>query len=128
MLALFVKSRFTYAGRDDRIVPFYGQPQLGGNFELRGFNQYRFSDNNAFIAAIEHRWYAFTGLEMALFVDAGKTVSEKGRIDLSNLNYSGGIGFRARVQDAIVLRFDLATSREGFRWIWSISDVSRRLF
>ena len=128
VLALFVRSKFAFAGSDERVVPFYLQPKLGGNFELRGFDQYRFYDNNAFVAAIEHRWYAFNGLEMALFFDAGKTVSEKGNINLSNLNYGGGIGFRARVQDAIVLRFDIARSREGMQWIWSVSDVSHRLF
>ena len=74
VVALFVKARFAYTGDDDRVVPFYLLPQLGGNFELRGFNQYRFSDNNTFMASIEHRWYAFSGLEMALFLDAGKSV------------------------------------------------------
>jgi hypothetical protein len=128
VVALFARARFAYAGREDRVVPFYLLPTLGGNFDLRGFNQYRFHDNNAFIAAIEHRWYVFTGLEMAVFADGGKTVSEKGHIDFTGLNYSGGIGFRARLQDAIVLRFDIARSREGFRWIWSMSDVSRRRF
>ena len=128
VVALFVKARFAYTGRDDRVVPFYLLPALGGNFELRGFNQYRFSDSNAFMAALEHRWYAFSGLEMALFVDAGKTVPEKGRVDFSGLKYSGGIGLRARVRGAVVLRMDVATSREGTRWIWSMSDVSRRRF
>ena len=90
-----------------------------GNFELRGFNDYRFADNNAFMAALEHRWYAFSGLEMALFVDAGKTVPEKGGVNFSGLNYSGGIGLRARVRGAVVLRMDVARSREGTRWIWS---------
>jgi outer membrane translocation and assembly module TamA len=70
----------------------------------------------------------FTGLEVAAFVDAGKTVSEKGQVDFSGLNYSGGIGFRARLNDAIVLRFDIARSREGVRFIWSMSDISRRRF
>jgi outer membrane protein assembly factor BamA len=128
VVALFVKARFAYTGRDDRVVPFYLLPTLGGNFELRGFNQYRFSDSNAFMAALEHRWYAFSGLEMALFVDAGKTVPEKSRIDFSGLNYSGGVGLRARVRGAVVLRMDVAHGREGTRWIWSISDVSRRRF
>ncbi len=128
VVAVMVKARFSYAEGDDRVVPFYLQPKLGGNFELRGFNQYRFHDNNAFMAALEHRWYAFSGLEMALFVDAGKTVPEKGNIDLSKLNYSGGVGLRARLRGAIVLRMDVARSREGVRWIWSISDVSRRAF
>jgi outer membrane protein assembly factor BamA len=128
VVALFVKARFAYTGRDDRVIPFYLLPNLGGNFELRGFNQYRFYDSNAFMAALEHRWYAFSGLEMALFVDAGKTVPEKGRVDFSGLRYSGGIGLRARVRGAVVLRMDVAHGSEGTRWIWSMSDVSRRRF
>ena len=128
VVALFVKARFAYTGDDDRVVPFYLLPQLGGNFELRGFNQYRFSDNNTFMASIEHRWYAFSGLEMALFLDAGKSVAEKEDVDFSGLNYSGGIGLRVRVRGAVVMRMDVATSREGTRWIWSMSDVSRRRF
>ncbi len=118
VVALFVKARFAYAGGDGRVVPFYLLPQLGGNFELRGFNQYRFSDNNTFMASIEHRWYAFSGLEMALFLDAGKSVPEKGHVDFSELNYSGGIGLRVRVRGAVGMRMDVATSREGARCIW----------
>src|SRR5262245_3348707 len=128
VVGLFARARFAYTGRDDRVVPFYLQPKLGANSDLRCFGPYRFYDNNAFMAAVEHRWYVFTGLEMAVFMDAGKTVSEKGEIDFSGLNYSGGVGFRARVNDAIVLRFDIARSREGLRWIWSMSDISRRRF
>jgi outer membrane protein assembly factor BamA len=128
VVAVLARVTFAYTGRDDRVVPFYLLPKLGGANELRGFNQYRFHDNNAFEATIEHRWYVFTGLEVAAFVDAGKTVSEKEEIHLSKLNYSGGIGFRARVNDAIVLRFDVARSREGVRMIWSMSDISRRRF
>jgi hypothetical protein len=128
VVALFAKARFAYAGRDDRVVPFYLLPKLGGSVEMRGFNDYRFHDNNAFVASVEHRWYVFTGLEMALFVDAGKTVAEKAHVDFTGLNYSGGIGFRTRLNDAIVLRFDIARSREGLRYIWSMSDVSRRRF
>lgn len=127
-VAVFVRSQLAYVGRNDGVVPFYLLPTLGGNFSLRGFGQYRFHDNNAFMASIEHRWYAFTGLEMAAFVDAGKTVAQKGQIDWTRLNYSGGIGFRVRVQDAIVMRFDIARSREGTRLILSLSDISRRRF
>jgi hypothetical protein len=128
VLALFVKARFAYSGEDDGVVPFYLLPQLGGNYDLRGFNQYRFYDNNAFMAALEHRWYVFSGLEMAAFVDAGKTVPEKGHIGFSELNYSGGLGMRVRLYNAVVLRMDVARSREGVRWIWSLSDISRRRF
>jgi outer membrane protein assembly factor BamA len=128
VVALFARARFAYTGRDDRVVPFYLLPQLGGSFELRGFDDYRFADNNAFVAAIEHRWYAFSGLEMALFIDAGQTVPEKGGVNLSSLKYSGGGGMRVRLGGAVVLRMDVAHSREGTRWIWSMSDISRRRF
>jgi len=128
VIALFVKARFAYSGREDSVVPFYLLPHLGGNFDLRGFNQYRFHDNNAFMAALEHRWYVFSGLEAAAFVDAGKTVPEKGHVDFSKLNYSGGLGMRIRLRGAVVLRLDVARSREGVRWIWSLSDISRRSF
>jgi hypothetical protein len=127
VVALFARVTFAYTGRDDRVIPFYLLPKIGGD-DLRGFNQYRFHDNNAFGATIEHRWYVFTGLEMAVFVDGGKTVANKGQIDFSGLNYSGGMGFRARLNDAIVMRFDVARSREGVRLIWSMSDISRRRF
>ena len=70
----------------------------------------------------------FTGLEMAVFLDGGETVPEKGAVAFSKMDYSGGIGFRARVTDAVVLRFDVARSHEGFRWIWSMSDISLRRF
>jgi outer membrane protein assembly factor BamA len=128
VVALFVKAAFAYTGRDDGVVPFYLLPKLGGSFDLRGYNNYRFHDNNALVATVEHRWYAFTGLEMALFLEAGKTVPRKRHVDFTGLDYSGGIGLRARLNDAIVLRFDVARSREGVRWIWSMSDVSRRRF
>jgi surface antigen Omp85-like protein len=128
VVALFARAKFAYTGQDARVVPFYLLAKLGGNFDLRGFGPYRFHDNNALFVAVEHRWYAFAGLEMALFVGAGKTVPEKRDIFRSEMNYSGGIGFRARVNDAIVLRFDIARSREGLRWIWSMSDISRRRF
>jgi hypothetical protein len=128
VIAVFAKARFAYSGHNDGIVPFYLLPQLGGNFDLRGFNQYRFYDNNAFMAALEHRWYVFSGLEAAAFVDAGKTVPDKGHVDFSNLNYSGGLGIRIRLRGAVVMRMDVARSREGVRWIWSLSDISRRSF
>jgi outer membrane protein assembly factor BamA len=128
VVALLVRARFAFTGGDDQVVPFYLQPKLGGNFELRGFAPYRFHDNNSFVASAEHRWYAFSGLEMALFVDAGTTVPSKGSIAIDNLSYSGGFGLRGRLGGAVVVRTDVARSREGWRWIWSMSDVSRRQY
>jgi hypothetical protein len=60
---------------------------------------------------------------MAAFVDAGKVVPLKRDVDPSGLNYSGGIGFRVRMRSAIVSRTDFAVSREGFRLVWTFSDI-----
>ena len=36
VVAILVRSEFAYTGSDDRVVPFYLQPTLGGSIELRG--------------------------------------------------------------------------------------------
>ena len=61
------------------LVPFYGQPKLGGNDDLRSFARYRYYDDNYLIVNVEHRWYAFTALDVALFADAGTVAHERGR-------------------------------------------------
>jgi outer membrane protein assembly factor BamA len=128
VIALFVKARFAFTEHDDQAVPFYLLPTLGGSYDLRGYGNFRFTDNNSIIATVEHRWYAFSALEMALFVDTGTTTPTKGHINTDDLNYSGGLGVRVRLGGAIVLRTDVAKSSEGWRVIWSLSDVSRRRF
>ena len=109
--------------KEDNAVPVYLQPVLGGNDDLRGFGGYRFRDNHSVYLGVEHRWHAASNLEMAAFLDAGKVVPLKREVDPTNLNYSGGIGFRVRVRSAIVSRTDFAVSREGFRLIWTFSDI-----
>jgi hemolysin activation/secretion protein len=105
------------------VVPFYLQPTIGGNDDLRGFPRYRYHDNNSIFFSAEHRWHVFTGLDAALFVDAGKVVARRADIDLSGLKVSGGIGFRIRLVDALVTRIDLAAGRGGFRAIFTFSDI-----
>ena len=46
-------------------VPLYLQPTLGGSDELRGFVPYRFTDYHALNLSVEHRWHAFSFLDMA---------------------------------------------------------------
>ena len=61
---------------------------------------------------------------MAAFLDAGKVVPlKRDAVDVNRLNYSGGIGFRVRARSAVVSRIDFAVSREGFRMIWTFSDI-----
>jgi outer membrane protein assembly factor BamA len=104
-------------------IPFYAQPKLGGNDSLRGFQRYRFYDKHALVLTAEHRWHAFSGLDMALFVDAGKVASRKADLDFNNLEVSYGFGFRFKLNEAYFMRIDFAGGREGLRFMWTFSDI-----
>ena len=62
--------------RDDQTVPFYLEPWLGDNEYLRGFERYRFRDQNAILAAVEHRWHLFSGGHAALVFRSGQSRSK----------------------------------------------------
>src|SRR5262245_48358761 len=106
-----------------QVVPYYLQPTIGGNNDVRGFPRYRYHDNHSVFFSAEHRWHAFTGLDAALFVDAGKVIARKADVDLSDLKVSGGFGFRVRVADAVVMRMEIAAGPEGVRTMWTFSDI-----
>jgi outer membrane protein assembly factor BamA len=104
-------------------VPVFFMPTLGGNNDLRGFARYRYYDNHSVLMSVEHRWYVFRGLDMAVFADAGKVIPRKAAINFSHLEASWGVGFRTRLRDAVVMRTDFAVGRDGFRWMWTFSDI-----
>ncbi len=104
-------------------IPFYAQPKVGGNNSLRGFQRYRFYDKHALVLTAEHRWHAFSGLDMAIFADAGKVASRKADLDFTGLEVSYGFGFRFKMNQAYIMRIDFAGGREGFRFMWTFSDV-----
>jgi outer membrane protein assembly factor BamA len=108
---------------EGHVVPVFFMPTLGGNNDLRGFARYRYYDNHSVLMSVEHRWYVFRGLDMAVFADAGKVIPRKAAIDFSNLEVSWGLGFRTRVRDAVIMRTDFAVGRDGFRWMWTFSDI-----
>jgi outer membrane protein assembly factor BamA len=114
--------------KGDNVVPIYFQPMLGGSDELRGFVPYRFRDSHSLSLGLEHRWHAFTLLDMALFADAGKVVPLKSDITPTRMHYSGGLGFRFRLRSAIISRVDIAASDEGLRFICTFSDIFPHTF
>ena len=98
-------------------VPFYMKPWLGGPYALRGFRNYRFYDDHQILMNAEYRWEAFSGLDMALFMDAGKAVPRKADLDFSDLETAAGVGFRFNIRNTTFLRLDFAFSHEGTQ-IW----------
>jgi outer membrane protein assembly factor BamA len=105
---------------DDQSVPFYLKPWIGGPQELRGFRTYRFYDDNVLVMNAEYRWEAFSGLDMALFMDAGQAVARRQDFNIGKMETAAGIGFRFNVRNATFLRLDVAFSNEEtriwFRW------------
>jgi hypothetical protein len=98
-------------------VPFYMQPTLGGSELGRGFRRFRFYDNNLLAFTAEYRWEVFSGLDMAIFTDAGKVFPQTNRINLRDLQSSVGFGFRVNARNNVILRIDTGFSHEGFQ-VW----------
>jgi len=99
-------------------TPFYLQPTLGGSDDLRGFRPFRFYGNASMVLTGEYRWEVFSGLDMALFMDAGRVYNNWHDIAFAALEKDAGFGFRFNVRSQVFWRIDFGFSREGFQ-IWS---------
>jgi outer membrane protein assembly factor BamA len=98
-------------------VPFYLQPTLGGPDDVRGFDRYRFYDNNSLILNAEYRFEVASALDMAFFVDSGSVYRRPGLVGFRNMEESGGLGFRFKTRNQVFMRFDTGVSREGLQ-VW----------
>jgi outer membrane protein assembly factor BamA len=108
---LFVSTSDTAAGQT---MPFYFMPTLGGNDTLRGFREYRFRGPHAILAQGEYRWEIWSGLDGALFYDAGKVANRREDLSFDDLETDYGIGFRFNTDNGVILRVDAAFgSRDG---------------
>lgn len=127
VIALRAKATLTDTDRNEQI-PFYLQPILGGSDDLRGYRFFRFSDRNAMVMNAEYRWEIFSGLDGALFADAGKVFPRRGMLNFRDLESSGGFGLRFNARNATFMRLDFAFSPEGFQMWVKFNDVflSRR--
>jgi len=112
VVALRVRSSLTtpHAGS---FVPFYLQPHLGGSDDLRGFDTYRFRDEDDIVASAEYRWTVIPLVDMVLFADAGKVYHNSDSLNLKNVMSDAGVGVRARTASTVPFRFDVGISREG---------------
>lgn len=107
----------------DQSVPFYLQSVLGGPQDLRGFRPYRFYDENMMVLNAEYRWEVFSGMDMALFADAGKVTPKRGDLNFKNLESAVGFGLRFNARNATFIRIDVGFSHEGFQVWFKFNDV-----
>ena len=119
----FLAERRVLAGRvriattdadDGAVVPFFLLPSLGGNDTLRGFRAHRFRGPHAILLQGEYRWEIWSGLEGALFYDAGKVTERRSDLNLRSLERDYGFGIRFNTDNGIIMRVDAAFgSRDG---------------
>ncbi|MCC6587106.1 MAG: BamA/TamA family outer membrane protein [Bryobacterales bacterium] len=115
VFALRARTQQTFNPKGNR-VPFYQQSVLGGD-DLRGFRPYRFYDANMHAFSAEYRWEVFSGLDMAVFADAGQVQSKHWRLKMNEMESAVGFGFRFNAKNTPFLRLDVGFSHEGFQ-IW----------
>ena len=95
-------------------MPFFFMPTLGGNDTLRGFREYRFRGPHAILAQAEYRWEIWSGLDGALFYDAGKVADRRADLNFKDLEPDYGFGFRFNTDNGVMFRVDAAFgSKDG---------------
>lgn len=116
VIALRGRTNMTFV-RDGRQVPFYLQPIIGGPDDIRGFRAFRFYGDQSLVMNAEYRWEVFAGLDMALFMDAGKVAARRSHLDFRNLETAAGFGLRWNARNSVFLRMDVGFSHEGYQ-VW----------
>ena len=97
-------------------VPFYYILPLGGKDSIRGFADFRFRDLNAVLFNVEYRWEALSGLDMALFYDAGSVAPRWSDLGSDGVKQSWGLGLRFNTYRSIFMRTEVGFgSGEGTR-------------
>lgn len=103
-------------------IPFYMQPALGGENDLRSFVERRFTGRGRILFDVEERilvksWQIMKAkfdLSLDPFFAVGQVFNQWEQVSFNNLQPVGGIGFRALVPPAVVGRVDVAVGSEGF--------------
>jgi hypothetical protein len=125
ILALHAWDVFTDTS-NGAVVPFYLLPSLGGKNTLRGYNDYRFHDNDLQNLTAESRLALLTHMDLAAFADAGKVAHEVSDLDYRHLKTSYGAGVRFHNATSTLLRIDAGHSVEGWRVFIKVTDSFKR--
>jgi hypothetical protein len=113
----------TTSHKDGQQIPFFAMPSLGGGSNLRGFQSWRFRDQNSLLLQAEWRIMVNRFFDTAVFYDAGTVAARTEDLDFSGLRNDYGFGARFHTPFATVLRIDVARSREGTRLVFATSPV-----
>jgi hypothetical protein len=74
----------------------------------------------------EYRYEIFSGLDMAVFGDAGQVFTRKSDFSFRNLESDLGFGFRFNQRNKTFLRLDVAFSHEGYEVWVKFSNIFKK--
>jgi outer membrane protein assembly factor BamA len=115
VLALHGMLSFVNNRTGDR-VPFYAYPYVGGADTVRGFQEFRFREENTLSLNAEYRFDLMKFIELAAFVDAGEARHDWGEIGFGGMRTSYGGGVRVKSAKSVFARLDIGTGGgEGTR-------------
>ena len=97
---------------DEKEVPYFLLPSVGGGSTIRGYQDFRFRDRNRLVMNAELRWTPARFMDMALFYDAGKVEARRQDLDFDNLKDGYGIGMRLIGPRGYAFRVEVARSIE----------------
>ena len=113
----------TTSNKDGQQIPFFALPSLGGGSNLRGFQSWRFRDQNSLLLQAEWRIMVNRFLVTAVFYDGVYVAWLNDDLDLDGLRSDYGFGARFHTPLSTVFRIDVARSREGMRLVFATSPV-----
>lgn len=119
---LSLRGRTESIVRKSDVVPYFLMPSLGSGNTLRGYATERFHDRHSLLLSSELRWFPNRlGLDMALFLDAGKVAPFRTGLTLKGMKTDYGIGVRFHTPTSTALRIELARGQEGWRMVFAPS-------
>ena len=90
-------------------VPFYVYPYVGGANTVRGFQEFRFRDENAMYFTGEYRLGIIDQVQAVAFIDRGKVARDWKDLNLRDLKRGWGVGVRAGTKTRTYVRLDVGT-------------------
>jgi hypothetical protein len=96
-------------------IPFYLLDSLGGDYRLRGYQEFRFRGPRLWAFTAEYRHELARLVEAVAFYDAGKVWAGNDAMSTSGFLGSYGAGLRLKTSETVLLRLEAARGGEGTR-------------
>jgi outer membrane protein assembly factor BamA len=105
--AVVMRAAYVDPLEGDGRVPFFLSPTIGGSSTLRSYREERFRAPTFLLFNGEYRWEGFSGLDFALFFDAGDVGERLRDIAVRSMKTGFGFGLRFNTDQAVFMRFDV---------------------